>query len=75
MRLPYINLPVEIKAVHGEKEVHKIEKKGTSTIIVHLRTRIKEVWRRIGSIWSHSNTSSDAASAVENNPINTPRIL
>ena len=52
MLLRYEELPEDIqKGYEGPYRVHKAEKKGTSTIIVHTKSRTKDTWKKSGEGW------------------------
>lgn len=73
VRLFYDQLPDSIKSTLKETDIHKSEKKGTSTIVVHLKIRTKQVWRKLGDQW-FKNTD-DAVIEQGHSMINTPRLM
>lgn len=52
MKLAWDSLPPEIQTGYDSGQIHKVVKKGTSTIIVHTRdTYSRDVWSKSGKSW------------------------
>ena len=51
MRLVYELLPSAIKESYLSKDIYKIVKQSSTIINIHLKTRVKETWKKSGSTW------------------------
>lgn len=62
MKLNYDDLPEEVKQAHPGGRVHKVVKKGRSTLVVYAAGK-KETWKKSGQAWVLVGTA-DAETTV-----------
>lgn len=76
MKLSLSELPENIADHYKDKNIHKIEKKGSSTIIVYLRPQGKDTWRKLGKSWFFvMPVEKPTPTTLFGMVIDTPRIM
>lgn len=64
MKLKFEQMPQELQDYYGRDSLHKVIKKGSSTIVVHTIDHKQDVWKKHGNGWKKESSRSPMPSTL-----------